>query len=627
MFELDEEEKFKKLLHREKVIRDSVHGDIWITPLEKEIIDWEQFQRLRRIKQLGPTNFVYPSANHTRFEHSIGTLFMAQQIIDAINRNYENQLSLMPIGAKDTFITRVVALIHDMAHIAFGHTLEEEGRIFKKKQWLDDERLTKIFYGKFLFSTDKKFKKELTEGNLSEELKAVFQANGYPLPEETIVTPGIRNNHGWEIQDKDKEKVYYINEVGKKLNIYDHENTISIIIKRHLEKELRRDKVQAILNEIKDLLIAEEKGDEAIRYQDHPYIADIVGNTICADLLDYIKRDAYNTGLQMEYDPRILSYFILDDYTFKDPEGKKITKPRLILLLKRKEKERRDIISSAIDLLRMRYSLAEKVYYHHAKISASAMVIKAIYCALQGAIINKNDLMSLGDEALLYYIASYKSENDKSYEAKAVKHIANALLSRKLYKDIYSLQSYTDENKRQVEACTDPQYRLELEKEIERTLKLPPGSIIIYAPKEDKGKEAKTKVKLHGEPLTLEELGGERDYKLTIGKELEVLEEKYLSLWKFSVFLDRRFAEDSAIKDKLLMILDDLFKRTSNRPPVSLVRLRAQILTEQTGYRFSDEEIDDVARAAIRVETDPRELFRKIDDLLRTRIRKNARKQ
>ena len=130
--EEDVQKKFSTLLQYSKVIRDSVHGDIWITETEKYIIDTPIFQRLRRIKQLGPSDLVYPCAKHTRFEHSIGTLYIAQQIIDSINKNFDLEFSKIPLPPEDIFITRIVALIHDLAHLPYGHTIENEGNLFGK---------------------------------------------------------------------------------------------------------------------------------------------------------------------------------------------------------------------------------------------------------------------------------------------------------------------------------------------------------------------------------------------------------------------------------------------------------------------------------------------------------------
>ncbi len=70
-----------RLLIPHEYVRDPIHHDIWITALERELIDTAAFQRLRNLKQLGPTDLVYPGAVHTRFLHSIGTLHCAEQLV------------------------------------------------------------------------------------------------------------------------------------------------------------------------------------------------------------------------------------------------------------------------------------------------------------------------------------------------------------------------------------------------------------------------------------------------------------------------------------------------------------------------------------------------------------------
>ncbi|WP_423792244.1 HD domain-containing protein [Methanocaldococcus indicus] len=94
-----------------KVIRDSIHKDIYIEDEILKIIDSEEFQRLRNIKQLGLANLVYPSANHTRFEHSLGTMFISQKIAEKIDDI-------------DIELVKISALLHDIGHPPFSHTLE-----------------------------------------------------------------------------------------------------------------------------------------------------------------------------------------------------------------------------------------------------------------------------------------------------------------------------------------------------------------------------------------------------------------------------------------------------------------------------------------------------------------------
>jgi uncharacterized protein len=65
-------------------IRDPVHGLVRFNDLERDVINSPSFQRLRRIKQLAWTDFVYPGAMHTRFEHSIGVMHVAGRLFDRL---------------------------------------------------------------------------------------------------------------------------------------------------------------------------------------------------------------------------------------------------------------------------------------------------------------------------------------------------------------------------------------------------------------------------------------------------------------------------------------------------------------------------------------------------------------
>src|SRR5580700_11393965 len=72
------------VLQPAKVITDPVHGDIYVTELERLAIDSPPMQRLRRVRQLGTTHLVYPGATHTRFSHSLGALRCAQDLLDIV---------------------------------------------------------------------------------------------------------------------------------------------------------------------------------------------------------------------------------------------------------------------------------------------------------------------------------------------------------------------------------------------------------------------------------------------------------------------------------------------------------------------------------------------------------------
>ena len=101
-----------------KLIHDSVHGTIRMNGWMVEIIDTPEFQRLRRIKQLGFADLVYPGANHTRFEHSIGVMHIASKLTDSPE-------------------ILASALLHDIGHTPFSHSGEIVLRKYMRKEHED----------------------------------------------------------------------------------------------------------------------------------------------------------------------------------------------------------------------------------------------------------------------------------------------------------------------------------------------------------------------------------------------------------------------------------------------------------------------------------------------------------
>lgn len=105
-------------------IRCPVHGFIGLTDLERKIIDQPAFQRLRRIKQLAWTDYVYPGASHSRFEHSLGVMHIASRLFEAVVGSSEAILKetygYTEAGlSRDWQIVRLAALLHDVGARAF----------------------------------------------------------------------------------------------------------------------------------------------------------------------------------------------------------------------------------------------------------------------------------------------------------------------------------------------------------------------------------------------------------------------------------------------------------------------------------------------------------------------------
>lgn len=108
----------------DKQIYDPIHDFITITPLMQSIIDTPEFQRLRDLKQLGAVHYVYPSATHTRFEHSLGVSHLAGIMAENLLQ-YNN-----PDVEKNRFVelVRIAGLIHDIGHGPFSHLYDSQVR-------------------------------------------------------------------------------------------------------------------------------------------------------------------------------------------------------------------------------------------------------------------------------------------------------------------------------------------------------------------------------------------------------------------------------------------------------------------------------------------------------------------
>ncbi len=115
-----------------------VFGFIELNDWERDIISEPAFQRLRRIRQLALTDYVYPGAMHTRFEHSLGVMHMATLLFDGITQRskeiLENDYGFNRDGLKRSrVIVRIAALLHDVGHPPFSHASEELFPLKKNK--------------------------------------------------------------------------------------------------------------------------------------------------------------------------------------------------------------------------------------------------------------------------------------------------------------------------------------------------------------------------------------------------------------------------------------------------------------------------------------------------------------
>jgi HD superfamily phosphohydrolase len=448
-FDKQEKARVQRFLPRHKVIRDPIHGDLYLSELEIRVVDTPEFQRLRRIRQLGTSFLVYPGAQHTRFEHSLGTMHVAARMVEALNANPFSDAAITT--PEEIQLIRLTALLHDLAHVPFGHTLEDEANLFPSQ---------------------------------------------------------------WDAPGRSPESL-----VGAS-------TSIGQMVEEHLGKPALLELIQILA--AKDYPSPSGNNAPLVRDLPRPYIADIVGNTVCADLLDYLERDIYFCGLREAYDERFLNYLVLT----KDAGSGKLRVA--IRLVGAKGRVRRDNVSEILHLLRLRYSLAEKVYFHHAKISSSAMISEAVR---RSTALIANDLPKLSDDGLVELLRRSGSP--------AAKLILQRLDQHSLYEEVYG-HSYlppTIANDPQAarrpevaQLYRSPSERASLQADLEAWNSLPEGSIIVYCPPYEMGlKEARVRVVWkEGKVTELKDVPDDH-----IKSEVTAIQENHRRLWRVSVLVDR----------------------------------------------------------------------------------------
>ena len=364
-----------ELLRPSKKITDPIHGEIYLTNLEAAVLDSRPMQRLRRVRQLGTTHLVYPGATHTRFSHSLGALRVAQDLMDVAlaqglgphrvedlfgewqakpPKEYERMVG------QATVLARLGALLHDLGHVPFGHTLEEDLGILERH----DEN--------------------------EQRFEGLWQSVLADLQERRDLAPG------------------------------------GITLPEGLTEQLKP-------------LILSEWARKAQIPQTYPFVADIVGNTICADLIDYLQRDHRYTGLPAGFGHRFLDGFYVtkSDHPYR-PE-------RMVIRIKRAGRARADVVSELLKYLRYRYELSERALVHHAKLAADVMIGKTMEMwraalraesddddAAIAAI--ESEVLRRGDDGLLEHLLDEAEQRPQDGRWRGIGEIAGQLQNRKLFK-------------------------------------------------------------------------------------------------------------------------------------------------------------------------------------------------
>ncbi|MCY4075914.1 MAG: HD domain-containing protein [Acidobacteria bacterium] len=437
-----------ELLKPTKTIRIAAAGDVLLTALEMDLLDTPDFQRLRRVRQLGTATFVYPTSLHTRFDHALGTLAMAARMLDSIRTNRHNVEDERTITPKQEVLVRLYALLHDVPHVPYGHTLEDELQILTRHDENQD-RLERFF------------------GPDSQIGSIIRKSLGDAALES------FRQVYSWDKQSS-------------------------------------------------------LRGNE--------FIHDIVSNTVCADLLDYLARDNLfcNLGVPLEY--RFLNFL----YLHRHGNQKRV----FIRLAKHGTGvPRRDTLTDLCRLLETRYLIAERVYFHHAKIAGSAMVGRAVYESITAGELDESQLYDHTDDSLLQHLSAS--------DATVAKSLGRGLWERRLHKQLHKYQmgefdgtQDQDHGRSVLREATDmlghPKSRSEFEDRVADEVGAKKGDVLIYCPPEKMNlKVARMNVQWKGKEIEF----GKIDDPI-IGPRLTEIIDAHQRLWGVWVFVSPALTDE-----------------------------------------------------------------------------------
>lgn len=357
----------KPIIHR-----DQVHGDAHYDPLSVALLNTKVLQRLGRVYQLGYGHLVFRGGTHTRLSHVMGAAHMATRVVDRLQFNYTQKRATYPrhVVTPETFLPGSnshdindrwdilrhlvcwAALLHDLGHVPLGHTLEDEFEgIFKKHDDYASPRALHLW------------------GERGEIFPVLTNEALHP---PSFAACGITGRQVWQAvmlicfhkdtPDKRDDTKSFFTYLTEKIDQADA-NSAKLSVEEQSVIALEKSFIALLVD-------AHERATEIFR----PYMADIVGNTICADYLDYLRRDALNVGLDVLREERVLSNF----YVCVDPKLKSRTYRMALALVDRHGKPRLDVCTGVVELVRQRFRFAESIYYHKTKVSASAMFAKAL---------------------------------------------------------------------------------------------------------------------------------------------------------------------------------------------------------------------------------------------------------
>jgi HD superfamily phosphohydrolase len=464
---------------------------------------------------LGQTHLVYRGATHKRLEHSIGTLHVATLFIEALDRNAgpeppdpddrSGEWALGgPLTPAERAFVRLGSLLHDVGHLPAGHTFEDELGLLPAHD--GQERLNLVldrteWYGASYSTTLRSLIDRLFAGEAS---ASGLTTEGRPLT-------------GSEV--------------------------FSLLVS-------------------KDFELPDAKSNADFRLD---VCRNIIGNTICADLLDYLHRDWLHVGKPRYFDTRLFEYTeIRVRETDDGPEA------HLVINLRGGNRVRTDAVTGILDLLESRYQLFEIALFHRTKLCAAAMLERAVaevadaYSKGASAFLAglPSTLLDRSDEEMLSLLEGQATESsNETTESGAKLRLAGAaslfhkLRLRELHKELRTAYEYNLADvaldvqdryagpqavpDRMERAQSGARNRLAALRLLEADFGMPAGSIVMYCPPRGMStKIAEVEVLIHSHVHTLDRFERTHGDQGVTGGHLRAQEQRFRRLWRILFAID-----------------------------------------------------------------------------------------